>query len=189
MKKAFTIFISLIFITGIILGQKTNDGGKTGGNDNNNPDTNGEPCESSCMNTVMDISGTILGSYHKNLLNSNDPTVTSFEIMLHGGVGLTDDATSFYCALPRVKLNYGALSADFRYNYSVFEANSSSFLDALIEFNIIAGNNFKMSIGQGVMFPIVENETNIFHESFIGMDISIMNKMIIVSPEFRLAYD
>ncbi|MCD4794856.1 MAG: hypothetical protein K8R54_16595 [Bacteroidales bacterium] len=184
MKKAFTFFISILFLIGSISAQKTNDGGNTGGNDNNND----ESCQNSCMNTVVNIAGAIFGEYHRNLLNSNDLSVTSLEIMLHGGAGTGNDIT-YYTALPRVKLNYGALSGDFRYSYSAFETGSSSFLDALLEFNIIAGNSFKMSLGQGIMFPIVENESNIFHESFIGMDIGVMDKMIMISPEFRLAYD
>ena len=185
MKKTIVILLSILLISGNIIGQKTNDNDNTGGNNNN---TNDESCASTCANTALQIFGSILGAYHKDLLNSSEPSVTSLEIMLHGGAGTGNDIT-YYTALPRVKLNYGALSGDFRYSYSAFETGSSSFLDALLEFNIIAGNSFKMSLGQGIMFPIVENESNVFHESFIGMDIGVMDKMIMISPEFRLAYD
>ena len=184
MKKSIIILFCMLFIVSSITGQKTNDGGNTESNDNNND----ESCQNSCMNTLVDIACSIVGEYHKNLLNSNDPYVTSLETMLHGGAGIRNDET-YYTALPRVKLNYGALSGDFRYSYSTFETGSSSFLDALIEFNIIAGKSFKMSLGQGIMYLLEKTENNIYHESFIGLDLGILNRMILISPEFRLAYD
>ena len=187
MKKTIVILLSILFISGNIIGQKTNDNDNTGGNSDND-NANDESCGSTCANTALQIFGSVLGAYHKDLLNSSESSVTSFEIMLHGGAG-SGAGETYITALPRIRLNYGAISGDFRYSYSAYENSSTDFLDAIAEFNIIAGGSFKMSIGQGIMYSFEENENNIYHESFIGMDIGLTDRIILISPEFRLAYD
>ncbi len=193
MKKAIAILFSMLFIVSSISGQKGKDDGgsdeKTENNEpNNNPDEN--QGDNECMNTALDITALLFGAYQTKLINSSsNPSATSFEIMLHGGVAYNGNEM-FISAFPRVRLNYGALSGDFRYTYmdqGILEPLST--FDAILDFNIIVGKSFKMSIGQGIMYSISETESNIYHESFLGMDIGIMDRMILISPEFRLAYD
>ena len=181
MKKISIILFSIVFLSGSILGQKTNDGG--GKDDNNKP-----AGDNTCMNTIMEITGALFGSYQSNLISSSNknPSVTSFEIMLHGGIAVGNNETNM-AAFPRIRLNYGAISGDFRYTY--MEAGALNTLDAILDFNIIAGKGFKMSIGQGIMYAINETENKTYHESFIGMDLGLLDRMIIISPEYRLAYD
>ncbi len=191
MMKLASLLLSVLFMTGSIFAQKTNDGGGTEGNndgttpkdeteDNTTPDTG----DNTCMTTALGITGILFGAYQSNLISSSNsnPSVTSFEIMLHGGIA-NSETESFIIALPRVRLNYGALSGDFRYSYYTTETGSVNFLDALADFNIIAGKGFKMSIGQGVMYTLDDTNTT-YHESYIGMDIGLMDRSILISPEF-----
>ncbi len=196
MKKLASILLITLFLTGSIFAQKTNDGGGTDGNNdgntpkdetenNSNPDTG----DNTCMTTALGITGVLFGAYQNNLISSSNtnPSVTSFEILVHGGIA-NSETESFITALPRVRLNYGALSGDFRYSFYTNEDGSSSFIDAVADFNIITGKKFKMSIGQGVMYTL--DDTNLtYHESYVGIDIGLMDRSILISPEFRLAYD
>jgi len=191
MKKFTTILLSLFFIVGSISAQKTNDGGSTGGNNKGNKpkDTTdggggsgGD--DNACMNTALSITGVLFGAYQNNLLGSTNkrPWVSSFELMAHGGV-----FGSSLNALPRVRLNYGALSGDVRYDYIKNTADVvTQNVDILAEFNIIAGD-FKLALGQGVMYNMDIKQS--FHESFVGIDMGMMNRQIIISPEFRFVYD
>lgn len=189
MKKVLSILLSLVFIVSINFGQKTNDeGGKTdSNNDNDKPKE-----DNACMNTIMQITGALFGAYQSDLLASSNknPAVTSFEIMLHGGISNSNSETNI-AAFPRLRLNYGALSGDFRYSYiqQGEDLDPINTLDIIADFNIIAGQAFKMSLGQGIMYSINEQENKTYHESFIGMDIGLLDRMILISPEFRLAYD
>jgi len=195
MKKLTIILLSILFIAGNAFAQKTNDNGGTGGNnDGNKPkddtekNTNPDTGDNTCMNTALSITGILFGAYQSNLISSSktNPSVTSFEILLHGGTASGNP--SYITALPRVRLNYGALSGDVRYSYYSNENGSTSFLDALADFNIIAGKGFKMSIGQGIMYTL-DDAAQTYHESYIGMDLGFMDRSILISPEFRLAYD
>ncbi|MCF6366575.1 MAG: hypothetical protein L3J35_10280 [Bacteroidales bacterium] len=195
MKKLSSLILILLFITGNLFAQKTNDGGSSGGNnDGNTPkntdkNTNPDTGDNTCMNTALSITGILFGAYQSNLISSSktNPSVTSFEILLHGGTA-TSTTDSYITVLPRVRLNYGALSGDVRYSYYTNENGSTSFLDALADFNIIAGKGFKMSIGQGIMY-ILDDTNQTYHESYIGMDLGFKDRKILISPEFRLAYD
>lgn len=191
MKKLTTIFFSLIFITASVFAQKTNDGGSTGGNNKGNTPkdktdggggSGGD--DNVCMNTALSVTGALFGAYQNNLLGSTNkrPWVSSFELMAHGGVLGTS-----LNAVPRGRLNYGALSADIRYDYIKNDVDVvTQHIDILAEFNIIAGN-FKMALGQGVMYDLDVKQS--YHESFLGVDVGVMNRQIIVSPEFRFVYD
>ncbi len=185
MKKITILLLSLLFVAGSVFAQKTNDGGSTGGNnDGTTPKENTDGGSGDTGdNVLLKITKVLFGAYQANLMaNSNKkPWITSFELMAHGGM-----LGSSINAVPRAKLNYGALSADVRYDYISNDANISQNVDILAEFNIIAGN-FKMALGQGVMYSIEEEKS--FHESFVGIDFGIMNRQIIISPEFRYAYD
>ncbi len=187
MKKITIILFTILFVTGSIFAQKGNDrkGNKNSNNKGDKPkdNTNGGGSDNTCMNTALSITGSILGSYQKNLLSSTRkrPWISSVEIMAHGGM-----MGSYLNALPRVRLNYGAISADIRYDYLKETLAETNNIDALLDFNIIVGD-FKMTLGQGVMYNV---DTKLsFHESFIGMDVGVMRRQIIVSPEFRFVYD
>lgn len=184
MKKFTTFFIAILFITGSVFAQKTNDGG---GSKVNNGDTkpkdNTNGGDKSGDNTLLKITKVLFGAYQANLMAASykKPWITSFELMAHGGI-----YGSSINAVPRARLNYGALSADVRYDYISNDAEVSQNVDVLAEFNIIAGN-FKMALGQGLMYSVDVEKS--FHESFVGIDFGIMNRQIIISPEFRYVYD
>ncbi len=196
MKKFASFLLSMLFLAGSIFAQKTNDGGSTGGNndgitpkDETEDKTTPDNGDNTCVTTALGITGILFGAYQSNLISSSNtnPSVTSFELLIHGGVA-NNQAESFVTALPRVRLNYGAISGDFRYSFYTNENGSVNFLDALADFNVIAGKGFKLSIGQGVMYTL-DDTNQTFHESYIGMDIGLMDRSILISPEFRLAYD
>ena len=189
MKKTFTILFLIIFSFSGIFAQKTNDNGSTGGNnthnnppknDNNNTDGNTQD------GLLLQLTKAIFGIYQQSLISKrgNDPAVFGLEIGATGGI-LTG-SNSFIEADPRIRYNKGAISFDGRYDYLKGDYTSQN-LDALIEFNIIAGKGFKMAIGQGIMYQI--ESSSMYHESYLGLDLGMNSKQIIISPEFRLGYD
>lgn len=194
MKKTCILLISVLFLSMQMFAQKGKDeNGSKNKQDNSPPNNNndgGSNTDNPCLNTGMQITGILFGAYQSSLLSSSkNPTTTSFEVMLHAGVVMNDEVSNiaFY---PRVRLNYGAISGDFRYSYiDQGDIDPVSNFDAILDFNIIAGSSFKMSIGQGILYQLGLEETAIFHESYIGMDIAIMDRAILISPEYRLAYD
>jgi hypothetical protein len=184
MKTITTILLSFLFMTGSIFAQKTNDGGSTGGNNKGNtPKDNTDKKGGSNDNALYKITKVLFGAYQGHLLASSNkkPWIKSFELMAHGG--LVGNSIN---AIPRVKLNYGALSGDVRYDYLGNNVWVSQNIDILAEFNIIVGN-FKMTLAQGIMYDMSIEKS--YHESFVGIDLGIMNRQIIISPEFRFAYD
>lgn len=185
MKKITTILLSLFFVAGSVSAQKTNDGGSTGGNNKGDkPKDNTDGDGGTSDNVLLKITKVLFGAYQGHLLasSSKKPWITSFELMAHGGV-----VGNSMNAIPRAKLNYGALSADVRYDYLTNDADATAQnIDALAEFNIIAGD-FKMALGQGIMYSM--DAERAYHESFVGIDLGIMNRQIVISPEFRFAYD
>jgi hypothetical protein len=190
MKKTFFIFMSLLLFSAISFSQKTRDDGNNN-NNNNTDDGNVPDGENPCLNSIAEITGILFGSYQSNLISGtrSNPSVNSFEIMLHGGVSAGESGSNLI-AMPRVRINSGALSGDLRYTYTdngEFEAGSV--LDVVADFNIVAGDGFKLSLGQGLMYNLNLTSNNIFHESFVGMDLGIMESKILISPEFRMAYD
>jgi hypothetical protein len=182
-----------LLIVSITFAQKTKDDGSKG----SNYDDKGKPVDitppskdNPCLNTIASITGILFGSYQSKLVSSvnSNPSVNSFEIMLHGGMA-SGGGDAFLTAIPRVRINSGALSGDIRYTYTAYEVDPGSVLDVVADFNIVAGQAFKLSLGQGLMYNLKLSENAIFHESFIGMDIGIMESKILISPEFRMAYD
>jgi len=185
MKKITIILFSFILIVGSVFAQKTNDGGSTGGNnDGTTPKENTDDGGTKTGdNTLLKITKVLFGAYQGNLLakSNKNPWITSFELMAHGGI-----LGSEINAVPRARLNYGALSADARYDYISNDGGVSQNVDALVEFNIIGGS-FKMALGQGIMYSLDFQKA--YHESFIGVDFGIMKRQVIISPEFRYVYD
>jgi len=188
MKKTVTLFIALFFVFTNNFAQKTNDNGSTGGNNKNNnpPQNNDNNNNNTSDGLLLQMTKVVFGAYQTALIKKrgNDPSVFGIEAGATGGV-LTSNAGSFIFVNPRLKLNRGALSFDVRYDYLKGDYISQN-IDALAEFNIII-KGFKMAIGQGIMYNF-ENSL-MYHESLLGIDLALKNKQIIVSPEFRLAYD
>jgi len=189
MKKTI-IFILVLFLSlNSVFSQKTNDDGSTGGNNkNNNPPQNNN--DNNNNNTsdglLLQLTKVIFGAYQTALINKrgNDPSIFGIEAGVTGGF-LTSTSGNLITVNPRLKLNRGALSFDARYDYLKGDYTSQN-IDALAEFNIIV-KGFKMVIGQGIMYHL--ESSSIYHESLLGIDLGINNNQIIVSPEFRLAYD
>ncbi len=184
-KKTITILFALFFSMSAVFAQKTNDNGSTGGNNNNNNPPHNDNNNTS-DGVLLQLTKVIFGVYQAALINKrgNDPSVFGLETGVTGGL-LTSTSGSFMAVDPRLKINRGALSFDARYDYLKGDYTSQN-IDALVEFNIIV-KGFKMAIGQGIMYNF-ENSA-IYHESLLGIDLGLNNKQIIVSPEFRLAYD
>lgn len=196
MKKLLFLTLSMFFVLGIAFSQKTNDGGGKGSGDNKN-DEGGGGGTNSCSNPILDLATSFLGSYQTNLLGAGqttNPSVTSFEVIAQGGF-LTEfgDSLNYYTILPRLKINYGALSGDVRFDYTkgTDEINDTDTrnIDALAEFNFIPNNNLKITIGQGVRYELSNESGNTFHESLLGVEIGLNNKQIRISPEIRYVYD
>jgi hypothetical protein len=190
MKKTATLFVALFFVFANIFAQKTNDNGSTGGNakDNNKPqnneNTNGD---TSSDGLLIQITKIVFGAYQNALISKkgNDKSVFGMEAgMAVGYLGGTSG--NFITLDPRIKYNKGALSFDVRYDYLKGDYTSQN-ADILAEFNIIVGKVLKAAIGQGIMYNIDNNL--IYHESLLGIDLGLNNKQIIISPEFRMAYD
>ncbi len=192
MKKTVSILIVVLFTIGSVFAQKTNDNGSTGGNNNNNtpqdkPQNNDNNGGNTSDGLLLQFTKIVFGAYQQVLISkrSNDPTVFGLEAGVNGGI-LSGNNESFFRVDPRVRYNKGALSFEARYDYLTTDPAIQN-LDVLAEFNIIAGKGFKTAIGQGIMYN-VENAV-MYHESFLEIDLGLNNKQIIVSPEFRLAYD
>ena len=187
MKKTFAILFLLIFSLSGIFAQKTNDNGSTGGNNNqNNPPEKNDNNTNTSDGLLMQLTKVLFGAYQAVLVSKrgNDPSVFGIEAGATGGM-MTGTSGSFLLADPRLKLNRGALSFDARYDYLKGDYTSQN-IDALAEFNIIV-KSFKLAVGQGIMYN-VEN-SSMYHESLLEIDLGILNNQIIVSPEYRLAYD
>ncbi len=190
MKKTVIFLFSVFFAFNCVFAQKTNDNGSTGGNNNqqnppkNNTDNNNN--NNSGNSILGNLTKAVFGLYQQSLISrrGGDSYVFGLNIDIDGGF-LTSSGASFINAVPRLQYNYGALSADIRYDYLKGDATMQN-LDALAKFNIIV-KNFKLAIGQGIMFDLTNSGA--FHESFLGIDAGLNNKQIIISPEFRLAYD
>ncbi|RLD48235.1 MAG: hypothetical protein DRI94_12835 [Bacteroidetes bacterium] len=188
MKKTVIILFASVFYLSSVFAQKTNDNGGTGDSKNNNkpPQNNDNNNNNTSDGLLLQLTKVIFGAYQTTLINKrgNDPSIFGIEAGVTGGF-LTSASGSLIAVNPRIKLNRGALSFDARYDYLKGDSTSQN-IDALAEFNIII-KGFKMVIGQGIMYNL-EN-SSMYHESLLGIDLGINNKQIIVSPEFRLAYD
>jgi len=195
MNKLFSVIVIVVLSSSFVFSQKTNDdgGNKNSNNEGNVPKentdkNNNDPGNNTCMNTAMQLTGIFFGKYQTNLLSSgkSNPTVSSFELLVHAGA--VNDINNTMLFVPRLKIHYGAISGDFRYSYFTNKYGSTDFLDFIADFNIIPGKLFKMSIGQGLMY-IMDESGKTYHESYIGIDWGFSDRKILISPEFRLAYD
>lgn len=187
MKKISVFLFTIFFTLTGVFAQKTNDNGSTGGNnDNTKPQNNDNNNNNNTDGLLVQLTKVVFGAYQTVLVNKrgNDTSVFGIEAGITGGL-LTSSSGSFIAVDPRFTLNKGALSFDARYDYLKGDYFSQK-IDALAEFNIIV-KEFKMSIGQGIMYDI--DNSLIYHESLLGIDLGINNRQIILSPEFRLAYD
>ncbi len=197
MKKIALTLLSIVFVLSSVLAQKTNDGGgnNPSNNNNNNDNNNNNSGDNTCMSSVLDLGAVLAGAYHKNLLSSKkkNPSVISLEVAAIGGLAANMNglvSSNYYNILPKVKVNYGAYSAEIRYNSMMWVDDpsiSSKAIDGLVEFNIIPHKSFKLAIGQGVFYNF-DSETA-YHESLLSADIAVAGRSIIVSPEGRFIYD
>jgi len=189
MKKICVTIFVFLFVFSNAFAQKKNDKGSTGGNNNNtkpqNTDKNTDG--GSTNGLLLQFTKIVFGAYQQVLISKrgSDPAIFGFEAGINGGF-LSGNSDSYIAVDPRIRYNKGALSFDVRYDYLKGNVTFQNF-DALAEFNIIVGNAFKAAIGQGIMYNI-ENSLA-YHESYFGMDIGFNDKQILISPEFRLAYD
>jgi len=211
MKKI--ILMLGIFIIGLSSFAQINDIKKKSNQNNSNNNSNnrnsennssnpGDPCLAACATSMIEIAvdvfAQVIYKYNQQLLeNSNDPYIISLEIMPHFGYGIhfsenQQDVYKYYDFLPRIRGNYGAFSTEFRLDY-LFEINDSVAFNSFrvfnwqFGFNIIPSESFRLTLGQGVMYEI-ENRTG-FHESFLAADIALKDKLFIISPEGRIAFD
>ncbi len=198
MKKITVTILSILFIFSMVSAQKTNDNNSQGGNNNNvkpndntNNNDNNNNSDNTCLSSVMDLGGVLAGAYHHKLLGSKkkNPSVTSFEMGLIGGLA-TASGSNFYNILPNIKGNYGAYSGEIRFNQMIYKDDTTiktSGIDALAEFNIIAGQVFKFEIGQGLYYDFDLKKG--YHESLLGMELGFMKRRILFAPDFRYVYD
>jgi len=196
MKKIVLTLLSIVFVLSSVIAQKTNDGGGNNpSNNNNNDGGNDNSGDNTCMSSVLDIGAVLAGAYHKNLLSSKkkNPSVVSLEVAAIGGLAANMDglvSSNYYNVLPKVKVNYGAYSAEIRYNSMMWVDDpsiNSKAIDGLVEFNIIPHKSFKLAIGQGVFYDF--DREAVYHESLLSSDIAVAGRSIIVSPEGRFVYD
>jgi len=191
MKKTLSILIAILFVSVGLFAQKVNDKGSTGGNNDNtkpkNTDNNNDNSGGTSDGLLLQFTKIVFGAYQQVLISKrgSDPTVFGLEAGIEGGL-LSGSNNSYIAIDPRIRYNKGALSFDVRYDYLKGDFTFQN-LDALAEFNIIVGNGFKAAIGQGIMYDI--DNSLAYHESYFGMDLGFKDKQILISPEFRLAYD
>lgn len=192
MRKILIALLSIILVSGMAMGQKTND--PTGGNKDGNNDGGGGS-DTDCLSAMSGTAGMFAGQYHNKLLGSSNKKemARSYEIMPIVGfsVPLDNNNLSYYNFLPRVRVNYGALSGDLLIDYWAdtddFSVNPYKSAHGLAMFNIIPNNMFRAAIGQGVLYNL--DTEGVFHESFLGIEGAIMRRTITGSLEGRLAYD
>lgn len=198
MKKILFTFLSLLLVAGMAFSQKTNDGGgkNTNNNDNNNNDkNNNDNTNNSCNNSVAGLGTKVFGAYQTAVLKKKDlnPTIMSVEVMPHVGFStfLNEGFVNTYNIVPRVKINFGALSGDVRLDYALSSEDTkvvmSQNVDALVQFNIIPVANLKIAIGQGVLYYLEGG--NYYHQSYLGADIGLAGQRILVTPEIRYTHD
>ena len=196
MRKILLLTLSILLVTGMTFAQKGNDGGGSKKNNNNNDKKDNNGGGGSCGN--LGSSTAMFGSYQKNMLakSSSSPTIMSIEAMALGGYGMISTSAgsfSVYNLMPRVKLNFGALSGDIRYNFLILtdasHANVGQTADALLEFNIAPVRGIKIFIGAGLMYNLSATENNMYYEGLIGADIAVSGKKFFVTPEIRYIYD
>lgn len=191
MRKILIALISLLLTAGMATGQKTNDPSGGGNNDRND----GGGGNTDCLSALSGTAGSMVGSYHNNLLGSSQKKdmAKSLEIIPAAGISipLNNAYSSYYNFMPRVKANYGAFSGDLLVDYWTdtedFSLNPYKAAHALATFNIIPNSMFRAAIGQGVLYNI--DTEGMFHESFLGIEGAIMRRTITGSLEGRLAYD
>jgi hypothetical protein len=209
MKKIFTAVFLLMIFSSISYSQiddikkksdnNNNSNNKQPDNYNNSPD---DPCLSACASSafefVVDVAFQALFAYNSHLLqNSKDPTIISLEILPQVGYGLhmsndQENVFRYYDLLPRLRGNLGAFSMEARLDY-LFEANDSVYFNSFpvwnywFGINIIPKDLFRLTIGQGIMYE--SNSKTAFHESYLGADIPLKDRLFVISPEGRLAYD
>jgi hypothetical protein len=191
MRKILIALLSIILISGMAMGQKTNDPAGGGNNDGGG----GGGSDTDCLSALSGTAGMFAGQYHSKLLGSSNKKemARSYEIMPIVGysVPLDNNNLSYYNFLPRVRVNYGALSGDLLIDYWAdtedFSVNPYKAAHGLAMFNIIPNNMFRAAIGQGVLYNL--DTEGVFHESFLGIEGAIMRRTITGSLEGRLAYD
>ncbi len=186
MKKFIVILFVILFAFFDAFSQKGNDHGGTGGNNNTKPKNTDNNNSGTSDGLLLQITKIIFGAYQQVLISKkgSDPAVFGLEAGAEGGL-LNGNYESLISVDPRIRYNKGALSFDVRYDYLTGNSAKQN-LDVLAEFNVIV-KDFKLAIGQGIMYDI-DNE-NMYHESYLGIDLGFDSKQILISPEFRLAYD
>ncbi len=199
MRKIIIVLLTIILIPMITVAQKTNDGGGRGGGNRGNGGGGGGGGggNGECLESVVNVVGAIAGQYHRDLLKRSDriELATSIEIMPLAGIAvpLKDGFDATYDFLPRLRLNGGAFSADFMVEYRAdmkdFSVNPYKAGHGLLMFNILPNNSFRASIGQGVLYNMDSKNSKVYHESFLGFDVGISDRLITASLEGRLAYD
>ncbi len=194
MKKLILLILSVFLMIGISLAQKTNDGSGSGSGGSKKDGGGGEG-DNSCNSSILDLATSFLGSYQTNLLgkSTKNPSITSFELFAHGGLSKElNDSVNYYIAIPRVRINYGALSGDIRFDYlkatNEIETETKN-IDALAALNIIPSLSSKITIGMGIRYNLDLDTANIFQESLLGFEIGINNKQIKILSEIRYVYD
>jgi hypothetical protein len=210
MKKILTsVFLMLLFSSAVFSQiddiKKKSDDNKKNGNHSGNENTGGspgDPCVSQCAGSafelVFDVAVQSLAKYNNYLLeNSKDPEIISLEALPQLGYGIhfsndQQNVYKYYDILPRLRGNLGAFSMEARLDY-LFEANDSTYFNSFpvwnywIGINIIPKDLFRLTIGQGIMYE--SNSQQAFHETYVGADIPIKNRLFVISPEVRFAYD
>ncbi len=188
MKKFATLFIVSIFMCTSVFAQKTNDKGSTGGNNKHQkPQNNKKKNNNKSDGLLIEFTKIVFGAYQNTLISKrgNDKSVFGIEAGASAGY-LAGSNNNFFNVDPRLKLNRGALSIDARYDFLKSDTTQQQNIDALVELNLII-DDFKMALGQGIMYNI-EN-SSVYHESLVGIELGLNNRQILVSPELRLAYD
>ncbi len=124
-------------------------------------------------------------AHHENLIdNYENKKITSLDLFTN----IAYDFDKQVHFLPEVRLNWGVLSTQFKYNYLQESKNDSTFTYKtwhwqLLQLNIYPSENFIIRFGAGIFYDYFVSSS--YNEFFLGLELNSENEMFFVNIEGR----
>lgn len=194
MKRFAIILLSLLLSIGFTYGQKGNAGGGSGSTDDtNNNDNRGGGGGGGT--DVLSLITLLSGKYHKSQLRKSKkiPIISSFEMTADAGFGVHsgNSIAGYMNFFPQARINFGAYYGEAKFDY--LKAADSNLdteikdLNFLVGLNFTPANMFRAYAGLGAIYNLDEKLT--YPQASAGIDIAIMDRMLVFTPEVFYAYD